>query len=107
MTSDLPLAQRLVPEVEAGHHVEPHILLPAGGALQAAVHCLPALAAHATQGAGPLGDVVVQEVDACVRALTQVPRGEVRHAGGLFVVVGRRIVHVRLWVGQPLERSVV
>lgn len=92
-----------MPEVETGHDVEPDVFLAPGGALQTAVDGLPPLVAHAAESAGPLGDVVFEQVDPRVGAVPQVGGGHVRHAGGLLVVVGDHVVHVRVGVGELLE----
>lgn len=96
-----------MPEVEARHHVQPYVFVARGGALQAAVHGLAALVAHATQHTGALGDVVVEEVDPRVGAFPQVGGGHVRHAGGFLVVVGHHVIHVGVRVGELLECPVI
>ena len=96
-----------MPEVEAGHHVQPDVFQPPGRALQTAVNSFPPLVAHAAERAGPFGDVVFEQVDPCVRALPQVGGGHVRHARCLLVVVGHHVVHVGVGVGELLERLVI
>ena len=83
-----------MPEVKAGHHVEPDVLLPAGGALQTAVDRLPPLVSHAAERAGTFRDVMVEEVDTGVRALPQVGGREVCHAGCFLIVVSHHVIHV-------------
>lgn len=99
--------QCFVPEIETRHHMQPDIFLAPSRALQTAVDRLSLLVAHAAQCTRPLGDVVFEEVGTCVGALPQVGRGHVRHAGGFLVVVGDHVVHVRVGVGELLERSVI
>lgn len=94
-----------MPEVKTGHHVQADIFLPPGRALQAAVNSLPPLVAHAAERTGPLGDVVLEEVDPCVGAFSQVGGGHIRHAGGFLVVVGNHVIHVGVGVGELLKRS--
>lgn len=86
--------------------MQPDIFLAPGGALQAAVNSLPPLVAHAAEGAGPLGDVMFEEVDPSVGAFSQVGGGYVRHAGGFLVVVGDHVVHVGVGVRELLKCSV-
>jgi len=95
-----------VPEVETGHDVQPDVFLGPRRAFQTPVNGVPPLGAHAAEHAGPLGDVVFEEVDPRVGALPQVGGGHVRHAGGLLVVVGDHVVHVRVGVGELFERLV-
>lgn len=85
--------------------MQPDVFLAPGRALQTAVNGFPPLAAHAAERAGPLGDVVFEEVDPCVGAFSQVGGGHVRHAGGFLVVVGDHVVHVGVGVGELLECS--
>lgn len=99
--------QRFVPEVETGHHVQPDVFLAPGRALQTSVNSFPPLVAHAAERAGPLGDVVFEQVNPRVGALSQVGRGHVRHAGCFLVVVGDHVVHVGVRVGELLECLVI
>lgn len=96
--------ERFVPQVKAGNRVQTHVLLSSAGTLQTAVDGLPALAAQATQAAGPFGDVVFEQVDPGVALLPQVGRGHVRHAGCLLAVVGHHVVHVGVGVCELLKR---
>lgn len=96
-----------MPEIKAGHHVEPDVFLTPRCALQTSVNGFPPLAAHATQRTGTFWDVMFEEVDSRVGALSQVGGGHVCHAGSLLVVVGHHVVHVGVGVGELLKCSVV
>lgn len=93
-----------MPQVEAGHGVQTHVLVSAAGTLHTAVDGLAPLAAQAAERARPFGDVVFEQVDPGVALLPQVGRGHVGHAGCLLVVVGHRVVHVGVGVCELLKR---
>lgn len=87
--------------------MQPDVFLAPRGALQTAVNSFPRLVAHAAQRAGTFRDVVFEEVDPRVGAVSQVGGGHVRHAGSLLVVVSRHVVHVGVGVRERLKGSVV
>lgn len=90
----------LVPQVKARHGVQADVFVSAAGTFHAAVDGLPPEAAQAAHGARPLGDVVFEQVDPRVAVLPQVGAGHVAGARCLLVVVGDRVVHVGVGVGE-------
>ncbi len=97
--------QRFVPEVKTGHHMQPDIFMAPSRALQTAINRFAPVVAHSTECTGTLGDVVFEEVDACVRAFPQVGSGHISHAGSFLIVVCNYVVHVGVWVGELLKSS--
>lgn len=95
--------QHFVPKVETRHRVQPDEFLPAAGALDAAVHRLPPLVAHAAERARSFGDVVLEKVDPGVGGLPQVEGGHVRHAHRLLVLVSDHVIDVGVGMRELLE----
>lgn len=87
--------------------MQTYIFLPTKRAFHTAIDSFSSLIAHATQCTWPLGDVVFQEVDACVGAFPQVAGGDVGHAGGFLVVVSHRVIHEGIRVSELFQCSVI